>query len=72
MEENQLYLMLGRIDGKLDNALQRQDRTDVQIEALAKRVSLLERNKAWIVGAATALSTLIGYGFPFLKDWLLK
>lgn len=71
-EQNQLYLMLGRIDGKLDHVLQRQDASDKQIEALSKRVSLLEKNKAWVIGAATALSTLVGYVFPLAKDWLLK
>jgi len=67
-EQNHLYLMLGRIDGKLDHALQRADRTDEQMEALGKRVSLLERNKAWVIGAATALSTGIGYFIPYIKD----
>lgn len=67
MEDNQLYLMLGRIDGKLDHALQRQEKSDIQIEALSKRVSVLEKNKAWVVGAATALSTLVSTFLSFLK-----
>jgi len=66
-ENNQLYLMLGRIDGKLDHALQRQEKSDLQIETLSKRVSVLEKNKAWVVGAATALSTLVSICFSFLK-----
>ena len=72
MEDNQLYLMLGRIDGKLDHALKRQDAHDAAIEALGRRVSTLERSKALVIGAATALSTIIGYCLPFVKDWLLK
>jgi len=69
-ERNQLYLMLGRIEGKLDHTLQRQDKTDEQMEALTKRVSLLERNKAYIIGAAAAISTLAGYALPYLKTFL--
>jgi len=71
-EQNQLYLMLGRIDGKLDHALQRQDKSDKEVEALSKRVSALESSKAWVIGAATALSSLVATSIPFLKDWLLK
>ena len=71
-DQNNLYLMLGRIDGKLDHALQRQDKSDKEVEALSKRVSTLENSKAWVIGAATALSTLVGTLIPFIKDWLLK
>ena len=71
-EQNHLYLMLGRIEAKLDYVLQRQAKTDEDVEALAERVSLLESNKAWVIGAATALSTLCGYGIPFLTDRIMK
>jgi len=68
MDDNQLYMMLGRIDGKLDHALQRQDKQDQQQEALEKRVSALERSKFWLVGAVTALSLVANYA----KDIFLK
>ncbi|BAF89575.1 unknown protein [Azorhizobium caulinodans ORS 571] len=71
-EQNQLYLMLGRIDGKLDNALQRQDKHDKQFEALDRRVTALESDKMWLIGAATALSSAIGIAFPYIKDYFWK
>ena len=52
MQDHELYLLLGRIDGKLDAALQRQERSEAVLEALDKRVSSMERSRAYLWGAA--------------------
>lgn len=78
-QDHQLYLMLGRIDGKLDHALQRQDKQDERTEALeqvqslhSERIGTLERDRRWIVGIAAALSTGIGWAISIVKEYLFK
>lgn len=51
--------MLGRIDGKLDHALQRADKQDERADELervqslhAERIGTLERDRRWIAGIA--------------------
>lgn len=78
-EQNHLYLMLGRIDGKLDHALQRADKQDERADELervqslhAERIGTLERDRRWIVGIAAALSTGIGWAISIIKEYLFK
>ena len=78
-QDHQLYLMLGRIDGKLDHALQRQDKQDERAEEIervqslhAERIGTLERDRRWIVGIAAALSTGIGWAISIVKEYLFK
>jgi hypothetical protein len=77
--DNHLYLMLGRIDGKLDSALQRADKSDERADELdrvqslhADRIGVLERDRRWIIGLAAALSTGIGWAISVLKEYLFK
>lgn len=77
--DNQLYLMLGRIDGKLDHALQRQDKQDERAEEIervqslhSERIGTLERDRRWIVGIATALATGVGWAISVVKEYLFK
>lgn len=78
-DQNHLYLMLGRIDGKLDHVLQRADKHDERAEELervqslhSERIGTLERDRRWIVGIAAALSTVIGWAISIVKEYLFK
>lgn len=71
-EEGDLWLALGRIEGKLDlvvNAL------DVQIPDLVKRVGALERWRSWVQGwwaALAVLGGLVGAALVVAVNWLLS
>lgn len=78
-DQNHLYLMLGRIDGKLDHALQRQDKQDERAEEIervqslhAERIGVLERDRRWVIGIAAALSTGAGWAISIVKEYLFK
>lgn len=78
-DTNHLYLMLGRIDGKLDHALQRANKQDERADELervqslhSERLTTLERDRRWIVGLATALSVPLGWAVSYLKEYLFK
>jgi hypothetical protein len=60
MEEHsyQLTLMLGRLEGKLDAALQRLDAQDNRHDHLDERVSSLETRKAQEQGIVIAISVV--------------
>ena len=77
--ENQLYLTLGRVEGKLDQALQRADKQDKRTDEIervqslhSERIGALEHDRRWIVGVATALSVPLGWFVSYLKDYFLK
>jgi len=61
-------LLLGRMEGKLDSALSRQDRLEAEhqllrqdIEEVSKRVGRLETWRGWIIGAGTIISGVIAF-----------
>lgn len=77
--ENQLYLTLGRVEGKLDQALQRADKQDKRSDEIekvqslhAERLTTLERDRRWIIALAATLSTVIGWAISILKDYFIK
>ncbi|CUA90945.1 hypothetical protein Ga0061061_1177 [Chelatococcus sambhunathii] len=79
MEENQLYLMLGRIDGKLDHVIQRADKQDNRADEIervqslhSERITTLERDRRWVIALAAALSTVMGWAISILKEYLFK
>ncbi|WP_142850674.1 hypothetical protein [Telmatospirillum sp. J64-1] len=61
-----LLILLGRIDGKLDAALQRQEVHEQNLKEVEARVSRLERNKAYLMGAAAA----VGAGASWIKSFI--
>ena len=63
---NNVILLLGRIDGKLDSALSHIDQHDDTLEKYNERITKLETGKAWVLGYAAAVSGAIGLAFQFL------
>lgn len=70
MDDHNIMLLLGRIDGKLDSALARLDNLDSTLEKHDERITALEGNWRWARGvwgalgaAATATATAIGLYF---------
>lgn len=66
MADDNLYLLLGRIEGKLDGALQRQERQDAAVEALIARVSSVERSRSWFLGAAAVIGAMASTAKAFV------
>lgn len=60
--------LLGQLTAKVDLLLTHQQATNERHDALEQRVSLLERDKAKILGGALVVSTLGG----FVMDYILK
>ncbi|GGD03519.1 hypothetical protein GTQ45_02025 [Pyruvatibacter mobilis] len=50
-----IYLMLGRVEGKIDGFLAQSARQEKQIEDLEDRTDRLERSQTWVVGAAAGI-----------------
>lgn len=67
-QNDQILLMLGEINGKLDSAIARMDRNDQAMSTLEGRVTVLERGRAWIVGAGATLSFFITIFVGSLTD----
>jgi hypothetical protein len=59
---------LGRIDGKIDMLLARDAERQTQIDDQDKRISALEKGRAWLLGAsATVAAGLSAAGTIFLR-----
>jgi hypothetical protein len=63
-----ILYMLGQLTAKVDTLLTTQIITNDRHEALETRVSVLEKDKANIIGGALVVSLLVGLGF----DYFLK
>lgn len=63
-----ILYMLGQLTAKVDTLLTNQASNNERHDALENRVSLLERDKAKVIGGALVVSTVGGY----LINYLLK
>lgn len=77
--DNQLFHMIGRIDGKLDSALSEQKRTNERLEKVEVRVTDLEATRAEAKGSFktlgliwTAIAAIAGAAFAIAKEYLFK
>lgn len=66
MPDTELYLLLGRIDGKLDAALQRQERTEAEIAALESRMAKVENWRSYLIGIAAAVAAAVSFLKPII------
>lgn len=66
--QSSVAYLLGQLTAKVDLLLTNQKATNERHEALESRVSLLERDKAKVMGGALVVSTVGGY----LINYLLK
>lgn len=70
MYDNELLIQIGEVKGLVQGFITSQTAQDKRLDghddALAKleeRLSVLEQGKAWVLGAAAAISAGIGYVF---------
>jgi|TARA_R100000501_G_C2624368_1_gene117627 hypothetical protein len=66
-----LYLLLGRVEGKVDQLLLEQNRFEAVLQKNDTRITKLEKDKAVMYGAATVLA-FIGSGVMWFLSYLLK
>ena len=64
--DNQILLALGRLEGKVDAMLTRQQLHDEELERHDQRIRKLEQGRAWLLGAAA----VIGSAFTFITTKL--
>jgi hypothetical protein len=63
---NDVYLRIGQMEAKLDATLAALTKHIADDEKVEDRVAKLEKNKAWLLGAAAVLSTLATTAFSFI------
>ena len=68
---SELYLLLGRVDGKVDQLLLEQNRFEKMLAKNDDRLSKLEKDRAVMYGAATVLA-FIGSGIMWFISHLIK
>lgn len=73
MDNNELYLMLGRLEGKIDASLSGQSRIEAKLDQHDSRIQSLEATRERGTGAFAALrwqyvllSAAVGTAFPSL------
>jgi hypothetical protein len=64
--DNELYLLLGRIDGKLDAALQRQARSEERLDAVEVRLAKFENWRSYLIGIAAAVAAAVSFLKPII------
>lgn len=77
--DNQLFHMVGRIEGKIDAALSEQKRTNERLGKVEDRVTNLEATRHSARGSIRTLSILwtaaaagLGAVFALVKEYLFK
>jgi len=63
-----ILYMLGQLTAKVDTLLTNQIANNEKHDALEQRVSLLEQDKAKVIGGALVVSSLVG----FILNYILK
>ena len=66
--ENQIMLALGRLEGKVDAMLTKQQSQDEALEKHDRRIRILEQSPSWLLGA----SAIIGASVSFLMKYLMR
>lgn len=62
-QDNQLYHMVGRIDGKMDSFLAAQERTDERLKLIEHRVTNLETIRHRGTGQLHGFTTAVRWGW---------
>ena len=66
-----VYLLLGRLDGKMDLIIREQNQIDTIITKNEERIRVLEKDRAVVYGAVTVLA-FIGSGVMWFVSYLIK
>ena len=70
-DQQDVYLLLGRLDGKMDLIIREQNQIDSLITKNEERIRVLEKDRAVVYGAATVLA-FIGSGLMWFVSDLVK
>jgi hypothetical protein len=60
MDNDRIYLSLGRLEGKMDACLEKLSGQDTRITAITDRVDKLESHNTWMAGATAVVGGIIG------------
>ena len=69
-DKQDVYLLLGRLDGKMDLIIKEQTHIDNLISQNEERIRVLEKDRAVVYGAATVLA-FIGSGIMWFVSYLI-
>ena len=70
-DKQDVYLLLGRLDCKMDLLIREQNQIDSLITKNEERIRVLEKDRAVVYGAATVLA-FIGSGLMWFVSYLIK
>jgi len=70
-EHQDVYLLLGQLDGKMDRLIEEQVRLEKTLFRNQERLNKLERDRAIMYGAATVLA-FIGSGIMWIISHFIK
>ena len=70
-DKQDVYLLLGRLDGKMDLIIREQNQIDSLITKNEERIRVLEKDRAVVYGAATVLA-FVGSGVMWLISSVIK
>lgn len=58
--DNELFLAIGRLEGKIDSILAQQSRLNDELKSHDERIRTLEQSKSHILGYAAAAGGILG------------
>ncbi len=67
MRNDNLFLHLGRLEGKVDAILSNQTLMANELEDHDKRIGKLEQHRAWFLGASAVVASVVATVVGFLK-----
>jgi len=65
--EDDHFILLGQIDGKLDQVLNRLGAVEEDSETHAARIASLEKCRSWVLGATATVSIAVPLFFDTIK-----
>ena len=69
-QHDQLFLALGRLEGKVDSILTFNNKLEEQIQEQDRRIRTLEHHKHFILGIAGVVSTIASVVVAFLLKFV--
>lgn len=67
MPSNEIFLHLGRLEGKMDALLAHVAQTTAHLDEHNVRIEQLEQHRAWFLGASAVVASLVAAAIGFLK-----
>ena len=68
VEDKEILLALGRLEGKVDALMTQQKNTRVDLEQHASRLRILENSKSVLVGSCVIIAALISSAVTILAE----